>query len=64
MRPFKKRSTRVDPEKLTLKAEESLRHTRGQQERVNIITAWLKKREDQNDFGRDFEFTFNQKEAS
>lgn len=53
----KKGSTRVDPDKLNQQAEEAIRITSDQQERVNTLTSYLNNRKNQNGFGEDFEYT-------
>lgn len=63
MRWIIKYRSRVDPEELIKKADESLEITRSQQERVNYITQYLERRKNQNGFGEDFEFTLKAKGA-
>ena len=46
-----------DPDVLIRKAEASLRKTESQQPHVDRITSWLKRRENHNGFGEDFEYT-------
>lgn len=46
-----------------MKAEESLELVKAQQPRVNLITAYLERRKNQNGFGEDFEFTLRPKEV-
>ena len=55
------RSERPDPNDLIRQAEESLRKTESQQPHVDRITKWLNKRENQNGFGEDFEYTLKPK---
>ena len=57
----KNKSKRSDPEALIRKAEASLRQTESQQPHVDRITSWLKRRESQNGFGEDFEYTLRPK---
>lgn len=57
----KLRGKRIDPADLTRKADESLRTTSGQQERVNMLTEYLERRKNQNGFGEDFEYTLRPK---
>lgn len=59
----KDNSNRIDPDELLQKAEESIRITRAQQSKVNIITSYLQRRDGQNGFGEDFQFTFHVKGA-
>lgn len=53
--------SRVDPDELIQKAEESLRKTESQTIHVNQLTTWLKNREMKNGFGDDFEYTLRPK---
>ena len=55
------RPERPDPNDLIRQAEESLRKTESQQPHVDRITKWLNKRENQNVFGEDFEYTLRPK---
>lgn len=57
MRWIKRRSKKVDPDALMIKAEMSLKTTTGNQERINALTAYLESRKDQNHFGDEFEIT-------
>ena len=53
-----------DPDVLIRQAEESLRKTERQQPHVDRITKWLSKREKQNGFGEDFEYTLRPKKGT
>ncbi|PPF18258.1 hypothetical protein C5B92_07010 [Rathayibacter sp. AY1A4] len=61
MKWFKRRIRRVDPAELTARAAESVQRVESQQERVNLITAWLISRKESNGFGDDFEYTLKPK---
>lgn len=61
IRLFPKHESRIDPDALTLKAEQSLRETEKKQPHVNAITSWLRRRDGQNGFGEDFEYTLRPK---
>lgn len=63
MRWGKNRRDRIDPDELSRKADNSLRETRSKQGHVNMLTGWLKGRENQNGFGEDFEISLIPKEA-
>ena len=60
----KGRPERPDPDVLIRQAEESLRKTESQQPHVDKITKWLNKRENQNGFGEDFEYTLRPKKGT
>lgn len=63
IRRFKKKEPRVDPDELSKKAEQSLRETSKNQEHVNYLTTWLERRQNQNGFGEDFEYTLRPRRA-
>lgn len=56
-----KRTSHINPEELTRKAEESLKQTQAQQPKVNALTTYLENRKNQNGFGEDFEYTLKLK---
>lgn len=58
-----KRNERVDIDALDRKAEESIEQTVANQPKVNAVTSWLERRQNQNGFGEDFEYTLRPKEA-
>lgn len=60
---FSKHKTRIDPDDLFRKADESLKTTREQQERINVVTSYLERRKNQNGFGEDFEYTLRPRGA-
>lgn len=60
---IRRNPTRLDPEVLERKADESIEKTRSQQGRVNRINNFLVNRNTENGFGTDFEYTLRPKEA-
>lgn len=60
---IKRNPTRINPEDLTRKADESLQETKKQQARVNVIVGYLERRKNQNGFGDDFEYTLKPRGA-
>lgn len=54
---FKRRRPKVDTAALAQKAATSLEKTKGQQEHVNKLTAYLINRNSENGFGEDFDVT-------
>lgn len=60
---IKRNPSRINPEELTRKADESLRETKELQPKVNSITSYLERRKNQNGFGEDFEYTLKPKGA-
>jgi hypothetical protein len=55
---IRRHPTRLDPDELTQKAEESLKQTRSQQAWVDYLNTWLINRKNANGLGEDVEITF------
>lgn len=58
-----KHPSRIDPDEVERVATDSLAKVRKQQPLVNALTSYLERRDDQDGFGEDFEYTLRTKEA-
>lgn len=58
---LKKDTHRVDPDELIRKADKSIYETAHKQAHVTALATWLERRNNQNGFGEDFEYTLRPK---